>query len=172
MIELLGIPAAFADRVRGGWPEGRSKYIGYAMRQVIGACLLLQFTTDWHYFLMLPLIAHFSWQIDNGWRGRWVRWQIGAREFEADLILVAVKWAVLQVSFYVIGFVALPWITGLLDPLTSMLYLYPAYIVGILVTMFVSVKMPMTEFLNLRHAHPWSELLEFLFIFAALGVLT
>ena len=117
------------------------------MRQVIGACLLTLLDVAWWVYLAAVPLHHLAWQIDNGWRGEWVR---GARN-----PLKAWQWATIQ---------ALALVIPLIYFVPTIWVLWPAYLIGITITMFIAVQLPALPMLDLKHAWPWSELLEFMLI--------
>ena len=145
MIELLALPiAGLADRVRGGYPEGkRPKWLKYLAMATVGPCLAIQVTHDPR-ILALSLLAAFTtmWRQDNGWRGRWVHGEIA--------IFQAVTWGlVASIPFLCLSYFQREFLLAL-----------PAFVIGAPLAIYISTALPPMKALELRHAWPWSELIE------------
>jgi len=75
VIEAIALPlAGVADRVRGGYPEGkRPKWARDAAKAVAGAVMAAQ-VVGLHPIIaaVAASVALLGWRFDNGWRGKWV----------------------------------------------------------------------------------------------------
>jgi len=144
MTEALALLiAGLCDRIRGGWPEGRPKWIGEAAKYVAGGCMATLVTSNlWLILAAAGLVGQLSWRQDNGWRGDWVR--------GTGKITSALRWGAL----WSIPLMPL----AIAEP--RFLLFFPCGAVGSLLTVQVSVKLPWVRALDLRHGWPWSELVE------------
>lgn len=145
MIEVvLAITAGILDRIRGGYPEGRPGWVGRIARWGIGACVV-HIVSPGSWWLMLAGMAitgEWSWRQDNGWRGDWVR---GEGTWWHPLF-----WGVLWcIPFGLFGFTDL-----------NFLWVFLCVPIGALAGIWISTKLPPVPELELRHAWPWSELIE------------
>jgi|DEB0MinimDraft_6_1074348.scaffolds.fasta_scaffold01270_7 hypothetical protein len=147
MIELITLPlAGMADRVRGGYPEGRDKWIKYLAMATIGPCLALQITSEPKLILMSIIAAFLTmWRQDNGWRGRWVLH--GASMYNA---WKAARWgliaslSMMPLVYFERGF---------------LVYLL-ALPLGAILAQMIAIRLPAMNVFDLRNAWPWSELIE------------
>ena len=147
---LLLFIAGLADRIRGGYPEGRPKWVKYLAMLTIGPCLTAQITTDlWMLLGSTPLAFLTMWRQDNGWRGRWVQTaETGA--YDTRNILKAARWGLIaSLSFLPLVY----WEPGLL-------WYLAAFPLGAIIAMAISIQLPPLKTLDLRHGWPWSELIE------------
>ena len=147
---LLLFIAGLADRIRGGYPEGRPKWVKYLAMLTIGPCLTAQITTDlWMLLGSTPLAFLTMWRQDNGWRGGWViNADTGA--YSTRNILKAARWGLIaSLSF-------LPLIY--FEP--QLAIMLPAFILGSVLAMSIAIHLPSLKVLDLRHGWPWSELIE------------
>ena len=137
------IAAGLFDRIRGGWPEGRPKWIAHVATAAAGAIMVAIIAPQWPLVLAgAALVGELSWRQDNGWRGAWLRreglwWQPlrwGAL-WAAPLLLLA-WWAPVLLIYAVTA---------------------PA---GAWLAIILARRLPAADVLDLRHAWPWSELLE------------
>lgn len=143
MTVALLVLAGLCDRVRGGWPEGRPRWVGHVVRYVAGACMAALVTRDWRLVLAGAVaVGLLSWRTDNGWRGDWAR---GRGDFTNPLL-----WGLL----WALPLALLAWFEPRL-----LVYLVAAP-VGAWLAMLVSVRLPPVRVFDLRHAWPWSELIE------------
>ena len=136
--------AGLFDRVRGGFPEGeRPKWVKYIALYSIGALVSTLVLPE---NLVAALVGGFllgqGWRQDNGWRGRWVGGSLAIGR--------AMRWGALGVLFFV------P-IMAFFD--LRFLLLWPCSIIGAPIAMFIAMHLPTTNWLQLRNAWPWSELI-------------
>lgn len=145
---LLAILVGVADRVRGGFPEGkRPKWVKYLAMATVGPILTYMVSDDWRAILIAVVVGHVIWRQDNGYKGQWVdptAWR-GWRSFIGPL-----RWGGLSA-------IVLSLITAWFDK-STLVYLV-ALPVSTLAGMAISTKLPAIRSLELRHAWPWSELI-------------
>ena len=145
MIELFALPiAGFCDRVRGGYPQGRSKKYKYLCMTLIGPILALQVTTNWQILLGSMLIGHVIFRQDQGFLGRWVRNEKGKW-------IEAIRWGAIA---------AIPFCC-LIPFEKNFIYAIPAFLIGSPLASLIATKLPETRKLNLWNAWPWSEFIRF-----------
>lgn len=137
--------AGFLDRVRGGYPEGRNGAWGDLAKILIGAVMVLVVTPDPLLILGGGLgVWGLSWRQDNGWRGNWVRKDVGKRLWQP------LRWgAIWSVPFIVLAW----WEHDLL------VYLVAAPL-GALFAIQIATRLPAVPgVLDLRNGWAWSELI-------------
>ncbi|MGE0487343.1 MAG: hypothetical protein AB7Q81_24530 [Gammaproteobacteria bacterium] len=139
--------AGLLDRVRGGWPTGRPTWLAHVATIAAGALMTALVTRD---PLLLAaggvLVGELSWRQDNGWRGNWVR---------GDRPLAWRTWRALRWGF--IWAAPLVMLSMWCKPLGWYAVTAP---LGALLAVMLSCVLPAMKALDLRHAWPWSELLE------------
>lgn len=142
--ELCILPImGFLDRVRGGYPDGRPKWIAHVATSASYAMMLSLLTSNWYIIAAGILFGEVAWRQDNGWRGNWVRKQ-------DHNIVQPIRWGLIWCAPTVL--------VAYWEP--SVMYLWSAAPIGATLAIVISTFLPATEKLDLRHAWPWSELIE------------
>ena len=144
MIALLAL-AGLCDRIRGGFPEGkRPKWVKYLAMALIGPIMAAQLSTQIGVIAALVVAGHSTmWRQDNGYKGQFIQ----GNYFEGSW--KAARWGlVASIPFLVAGHFD-----------QSLLIYGLAFPLGNVIAHFVALPLPKTEFLQLRNAWPWSELI-------------
>jgi len=151
LIALALAACGVLDRVRGGFPKGRPRWIAHVATAAAYGLMAAILTSN-RYLIAAGVVAgELAWRHDAGWRGDWVRgkgrwWQ-------------PMRWGSLW---------GIP--LGCMGVIDHTLLVYPiAAPLGALVAAHVAVRLPPTDPLQLYSPWAWSELLQ-LPIIGALAV--
>ncbi len=171
MIELIALPiAGLADRVRGGYPDGRDggwkrpKWGDSAALIIIGPLMVLQVTTNPIALGVSLLFGHWMWLLSNSWRGNWVAvFETKTKEWDSGYLQEAIGWG---------AWASIPFMC-LIPVDSSFIWSMPIFAIASPLVMFISTKIPnMPKFLELRNAWPWSEFIELPIIGLILNLIT
>ena len=134
------------DRLRGGWPAGRPKWMAHAATSIAMVGMASLGTHDLGVLIAAALGGELAWRQDNGWRGAWVR---GDRSL-AWRAWRAARWGLIWSAPLLI----LAWWAPVLA------WYALAAPLGALAAVSLALVLPPTAVLDLRHPWPWSELIE------------
>ncbi|MCB0078829.1 MAG: hypothetical protein KDD73_15565 [Anaerolineales bacterium] len=134
------------DRLRGGWPAGRPKWMAHAATSIALVGMASLGTHDLGVLIGAALGGELAWRHDNGWRGAWVSGDrpLGWRVWRAA------RWGLIWCTpLLILGWWA-----------PALLWYALAAPLGAVTAISLAMRMPPTSRLDLRHPWTWSELLE------------
>jgi hypothetical protein len=152
-----------ADRVRGGYPEGRRpKWARDAAKVLAGMVIALQVSSAPQWLILAGIsVALISWRHDNGWRGKWVRAELGQFHYlNKQGIMKGFTWLDMvkdSMQWGLFASIGVAWL-GFIN-ITSLL-LIPAFMLGTPLAMVASMKIRTLPVMQARSVWSVSELIE------------